>query len=353
MAHNIDSSKGFSAFVSYGEPAWHGLGKLSATAISAEDALQKGGLDFLVRKEKNVQIIPGVGPVADHGRTSYFTYRTDTNFVLGTMLGSNYTVMQNKDALSVVDKILSSGTATIETAGALDHGRKVFICLKINADIMVSNKDVVKQYVLIATGHDGRMATVVMPTNVRVVCNNTLSAALSEDGKSAIVIRHTSSAMHRLNEASKVLRLIKENTEINAENYGIMAQNVISKEQMFDYFGNVFLAESEIKELRAGNEAKKVLGSRKQNILSNVIDFANNGVGQSLTMNKANYTMWSAYNAVTGYVTRKNFASENDRADSLLFGSSASIIHDAGVLALNPNKIQTLRRAKFDNIILN
>ncbi len=63
--------------------------------------------------------------------------------------------------------------------------------------------------------------------------------------------------------------------------------------------------------------------------------------------------MWSAYNAVTGYVTRKKYSSASDRANSMLFGSAAETIEAAGVLALSPSKIQPLSRTNFSNLNLN
>jgi phage/plasmid-like protein (TIGR03299 family) len=173
MAHKIDNSKGFNAFVSFAQAAWHGLGKVLTNAISTEDALNQGGLNYQVLKLPNVHCLPNGEELISE--ESFFTVRTDVNKVLGAKLGRDYEVLQNVEALNVVDEILQSGTATIETAGAIDDGRKVFICLKINKGITVGSNDQICQYLLIATSHDGSLSITVMPTNVRVVCNNTLS----------------------------------------------------------------------------------------------------------------------------------------------------------------------------------
>ena len=50
MSDWIDNSKGFNAFISYAEPAWHGLGEVFHEPISTETALQRAGLDFYVMK---------------------------------------------------------------------------------------------------------------------------------------------------------------------------------------------------------------------------------------------------------------------------------------------------------------
>ena len=349
MAHLIDNSKGFNAFVSFAAPAWHGLGTVLNSPVSTLDALQQGGLDYKVIKLPNIHCLPDGQEMISED--SFFTVRTDVNKVLGSRLGKDYSVMQNIEALDLVDEILQSGTATIETAGAIDEGKKVFICLKVNKDIIVGSSDAVKQYVLIANSHDGSLAITAMPTNVRVVCNNTLSAALGQKSTDKIKIRHTTNAASRLNEAMKVIRLLSHNTKQNEDNYNVMAQTIITKEQMWNYFGNVFCTNDEIKELQKGN--KNIISTRKANILNDVVNYANRGQGQALAMQGNNFTMWSAYNAVTGYVTRKKYSSASDRANSMLFGSAAETINEAGVLALNPAKILSLSKINFTDLNLN
>jgi len=351
MAHKLDNSKGFNAFVAYQQPAWHGLGEIFTEPLTTIQALEKGGLNYDVLKLPNVHILPNGDELISED--SFFTVRTDVNKVLGSRLGKDYEVLQNVEALNVVDEILQSGRASIETAGAISEGRKAFICLKVDKDIIVGSDDAVKQYVLIATSHDGSMAITATPTNIRVVCNNTLSAAL-RGAKGAIKIRHTSNAATRLHEAAKVLNLISLNTEINTENYNRMKSIEISKADLMNYFGNIFCTPSEISDLQSGKKAGEVISTRKQNILTDVLNFSNRGIGQAAALNgKDGLNMWFAYNAVTGYVTGKKYSSKDDRANSMLFGSSASVIQDAGVLALAPEKIQPLHKMNLNGLNLN
>lgn len=348
MAHMIDNSKGFNSFVAFQKPGWHGLGEIFTEQITTQQALERGGLDYNVIKLPNIHMLPtGEELISEE---SFFTLRTDVNKVLGSRLGKDYEVLQNIEALNVVDEILHSGRATIETAGVIDEGRKAFICMKVDKSIFVGNTDEVKQYAVIVTSHDGSLAITVMFTNIRVVCNNTLSAAL-RGAHGAVKIRHTTNAATRLSEAAKVLRLLSENTQINADNYNAMKETSISKQDMYNYFGNVFFTPEQIKELQGG--AKDVIKTRKQNVLDSVIDFANNGIGQELALNGDGLNMWYAYNAVTGYATKKNYKSVSDRANSLLLGNSAEIIQKAGVLALAPEKIQKLHKINFSGLNLN
>lgn len=350
MAHLIDNSKGFNAFVAFQAPAWHGLGEIFTEKITTIAALQRGGLDYTVLKLPNIHMMPDGSEIISED--SFFTCRTDVNKVLGSRLGKDYEVLQNIEALNVVDEILQSGRATIETAGAIDEGRKAFICLKVDQSIIVGNNDVTNQYVLIATSHDGSMSITATPTNVRVVCNNTLSAAL-RGAKGAIKIRHTVNANSRLNEAAKVLKLIADNTQANTDNYNAMQQTIITPTQMFNYFGNVFCTDQEIKDIQAGNNPKVVLSTRKQNVMAEVLSFAQRGIGQAEALNGKDLNMWYAYNAVTGYITKKKYSSVSDRANSMLFGSAAATIQDAGVLAAEPSKIQPMNKINLSGLNLN
>jgi hypothetical protein len=128
----------------------------------------------------------------------------------------------------------------------------------------------------------------------------------------------------------------------------------ITKADLMNYFGNIFCTPSEISDLQNGKKATEVLSTRKQNILTDVSRFAANGIGQSAALNTNNgLNMWYAYNAVTGYITRKKYSSVDDRANSMLFGSAASTIQEAGVLALAPDKIQPLHKVNLSGLNLN
>jgi hypothetical protein len=109
----------------------------------------------------------------------------------------------------------------------------------------------------------------------------------------------------------------------------------------------------EIGAIQSGQKAAEVLSTRKQNIMAEVLSFSNNGIGQSLAMKGNDHTIWSAYNAVTGYATRKKFSSVDDRTNSLLFGATADTIQLATDLAINPSAIKPLHRVGLGGLNLN
>lgn len=341
MAHRLDHSKGKAAFISYQAPAWHGLGKVFNQEITIEQALQESGLNFHVDKLPNIHRFStggsGIGEIISD--SSFFTIRTDVNKVLGTRLGPDYTVYQNIEALDIVDELLKTKKIIIETVGAIDEGKKVFTCLKLTNSIAVDGTDEIFQYVLLTNSHDGSLAITAMPTNVRVVCANTLSAALA-GAKGAHKIRHTKNAADRVKEAFTIMGLLEDNSKANAAAYNAMKYNGISKEEFFDYIGNIFITPEEIGGLQKGD--KDVLSTRKQNTIGEVLQFAQTGVGQVEALGNS-LNMWYAYNAVTGYLTSKKYGSADDRFESLMIGDSAKKINAAGELALAPHNIRPLK----------
>lgn len=346
MAHKIDESKGKSAFISFQQPAWHGLGKVFNTDLTVENALHDAGLDYHVQKSPNIHRIGDVDTVST---SSFFTYRTDTKDVLGSRLGPDYTVYQNVDALAVVDEMLKDGKVKIETAGAVDEGKRVFVCLKLQQPIVIGGNDAVDQYVLLANSHDGSLAITAMPTNVRVVCWNTLSAALS-GAKANHKIRHTTNAKSRVEEAFRIMGLLEDSSKLNSAAYNAMKHNALTKQEFFDYIGNIFIDAEDIAKLQQGERG--ALSSRTKNVIEEVLEYSASGPGQPLALGN-DLNMWYSYNAVTGYLTKKGYKTPDDRFNSLIFGDSANKIKAAGELALKPHNIRPLKKTASAGMGLN
>jgi len=91
-----------------------------------------------------------------------------------------------------------------ETAGALGKGERIFITAKLPGYIKVGSDDLIEKYPFLTTSHDGSGSITAAFTPIRIVCNNTLNAALRNCSNS-IKIRHTQNAKEHLEEAHKVM----------------------------------------------------------------------------------------------------------------------------------------------------
>lgn len=224
MAHNLDFSKGFAAFASRKQTAWHGLGQI-VDALNCQQALKLGGLDFDVIKAPNIHRI---GTKEVISTNSFFTYRNDTEAVLGDKLGKDYTVLQNRESMDLIDTLVESGKAQIETVGALFGGARVFITCKVKEAYSVGKNDTVEQYVIISNSHDGSKAVEVYFSDVRVVCWNTLQMSLKGCTQMHRV-RHTANVKDRVNEALKIMGIIENNVQAKKEAFEAMKKPSFQK----------------------------------------------------------------------------------------------------------------------------
>jgi phage/plasmid-like protein (TIGR03299 family) len=259
------------------------------------------------------------------------TYRMDNGTPLG-LVSKRYEVVQNKDAFLFFDPIIDRGEAIFETAGVLGKGERVFITAKLPEDIMVAGEKV-EQYLLITNGHDGKNAVRVGFTPIRVVCNNTLTAALN-NLKNSYSIFHFNNPQERIKEAYKVMGLASSYMNDVAMIFEDMANTKLNDEQLMAFVENIFVNKEYV-------EKKEKVSTRAKNIVDKVYGFAKNHPTQktSATSN----TLYGAYNSVSGYFGHiKDYKSLNHRMESLSFGYASNKTNYAFNLAFDFMKDNTI-----------
>ena len=197
------------------ERPWHGIGTVLPGCLTSEDALRESKLDWKVipapiytEGAVTAAMLPGASvPVPIPGFMS--NVREDTGEVLG-VVSDKYKIIQNVDAFAFADELMDvrQGEAVYETAGSLFGGRRIFMLLNLPAEKILD--DEVEKFLCLSNSHDGSNSLKVFTTPVRVVCNNTLSMALSgfEKGLNrGISIRHMSSADIRQREALRTFKM--------------------------------------------------------------------------------------------------------------------------------------------------
>ena len=212
MPANIETM----AYARAGGVPWHGLGRAVDGARDSEAMIEAAGLAWSV---KSVRLWAGpIAPVPGAEGTypaqvevpDYRAIRrSDTGAVLG-VVGDGYQPLQNGDAFAFLDGLAQDRTIQYQTAGALGGGRRVWALAEVPDGAMTIAGDSFQTYMLITTGHDGAHAVNIQSTSVRVVCQNTLNAALA--GRSAQSFRfvHTRSLPERMAAASNALQFVSE-----------------------------------------------------------------------------------------------------------------------------------------------
>lgn len=329
MAHNLNTNNGEVSFFSVKEKAWHGLGKIVQDAPDSAEAIKLAGLDFEVEKRplwtsgKDNAMIPVMN--------KFSTVRTDNDTVFGTV-GNQYTIVQNRDAFDFFDEIVGKGAAIYETAGALYEGQIIFITAKLPDYIKVGKDDLIEQYLFLTSSHDGSGAIQAAFTPVRIVCNNTLNAALRQCSNK-VTIRHTVSAHDRLKQAHKVMNISHKLSEQLTEVFNQMSKVKITDPQLKEFIARAMIVN---KETLSKIDAKEEIGSRIQNVIDDVYSYAMTSPTQQLPTTKG--TLFGAYNAVTGYFQNvKQFDNGDDKLYSIVSGTANSRQQNAFDLAMNFN----------------
>jgi len=352
MAHNLNIINGKASFMSVQEKAWHGLGTILDNPATSQEAIENAGLDFIVEKkpvyvpvitmdrdaagegddilvQRNIKNVDGtqysqMRVVEDR----FATFRTDNGHPFG-IVGSRYEIVQNRDAFAFFDAIVGEGEAIYETAGALGNGETIFITAKLPSYIRVGANDDIEKYLLLTSTHDGSGSIQAMFTPIRVVCNNTLNAALKSNA-SRVTIRHTKSVHDNLKKAHTILGITNKLSEELAGIYNNMAKVRITDKQLTDYIETVVLGDTLERMLQ--KDDKFDLSTRTSNVMANMVKYAYEHPTQQLATTKG--TAWGAYQAVTGYYQNiKSYKGEEEKMSTLLMGSTYDTMQKSFVLA--------------------
>ncbi len=194
MAHMVDS-------LSYsGTVPWHGLGRRLPANVTGEEMVRFADLGWNV-VERPVYADGVASPIAGFKAL----VRDDREKVL-SVVTRTYGVVQNSEALTLLDAAVGEGNAVYHVAGALDDGRTVFLLAEVNTPghVWTLAGEEHKPYLLLYTSHDGSKAVTLKFCATRVVCMNTLSVALGEQG-AKLSIKHTRTASERVQQAATVV----------------------------------------------------------------------------------------------------------------------------------------------------
>ena len=328
MAHNINRNAltGQDAFFSVKQKAWHGLGQIVEDYPTSAEAIKFAGLDFQVEKQR-------IHTDSETIRTHFATVRTDTNQVLG-VVGSRYTIVENADAFTFFDSIVGGGDGIqYETAGALGNGERVFITAKLPHYIKVDRADYIEQYIFLTTSHDGSGSIQAAFTPVRIVCNNTLNAAL-RNCSNMVTIRHTVSAHDELKTAHRVMGISYQLAQQLEPIFQTMAKSYITDEEIRRLITLAMAPSDLIFQAVRDRRTDVEFSSQFQNIVEDVYSYAMTAETQQMNTTKG--TIFGAYNAITGYYQNvRDYKSESAKVESIMFGTGADRSRKAFDLCLN------------------
>ena len=172
-----------------GEAAWHGLGTVVENAPTPYEAMQLAKMGFdVVLSDPLIASYDGSNKWTKDKTTPskfYATVREDTNEVLG-VVNKNYKIVQNSELFDIAGSVPG---LQVETAGTLFNGAQSYVLMK-DSEWAVNGNDEMHEYLCLMNSHNGTLSLSALPTSVRVVCNNTLSWAITEGSQRMIKLRH-------------------------------------------------------------------------------------------------------------------------------------------------------------------
>lgn len=178
MAHELTQrSNGFVEMAFVGETPWHKLGQELEEGASIEQWQVAAGMDWNIERspvrfnaQGNDQIYSGQSVL----------YRSDDNTPL-SVVSNRYKPVQPKEVLGFFRDLVAENGFKIHTAGTLMGGKRMWALAETGKFGEVCKGDGIGGFLLLSTSCDKTLATTARFTTVRVVCNNTLTAAVNRD----------------------------------------------------------------------------------------------------------------------------------------------------------------------------
>lgn len=358
MAANIEFNEQRQSYsIISTQPTWHHLenAKFYDKPLTTIEALEGCNADFEVEKQPILAVTPQLLDAINNNQFinaamlkeliiegSKATMRLDTSKTLG-LVSDKYGIVQNAQAFDFIDAFCTGGAGTpcIESAGILGRGERVFVCAKFPEPIRLAHKDndLVNMYIVFTTSHDGKGAVTAMVTPIRVVCNNTLNAAFTQNS-GRWNVRHTCNVNNRLSNIAEASRAMGLYNVYKEEFEGRMSQ--LSTIKLTDKDIDMISARAlmtddvwKVYERANYNINSDDISTRTKNQFEALKQTIYTGVGQDLIEPN---TALHLYNGITCYLTNvapKDFTKSSKEAEKQFISLTAGNAYEKQQKAFN------------------
>jgi hypothetical protein len=316
MTANLTTNK---SLFSNRVPAWHNLGFVAQTDMTAKEALSNIDSFEYAKIPLNVEI---EGESIETGAWAIVN-KTLKKFI--STVSGFYEILQPVEIAESFDNGIQK---PVETLGFLGKaGERVFLSWKLPAfDV---NGDMVENFALVSVGYDGKTGASIHLTSVRVVCQNTFTQAVGESERNNGKIwtgRHNSKTLKQdLTEWFNHLpNLIARKTEENKYTFeSLDTYKIDDTATLANVLFNIYPDPKPVPDyyppqIKARKEAERELVAEKAKRDRLAVENLFNGQGTAI-----NATAWGLFNAVTEY---ENYVRvEKKRAqESILWGNRAN-----------------------------
>tara|TARA_Y100001937_G_scaffold24699_1_gene35420 strand:- start:3703 stop:4731 length:1029 start_codon:yes stop_codon:yes gene_type:complete len=327
MAHAVETM----AYA--GEVPWHGLGVQVDPNLTPQEMLVAAELDWTVSKrhlftheQPDLDSSSDVIAVPDY----YVITRDSDNKTFGPC-GKRFIPTQNAEAFEFFKKFTDAGHMTMETAGSLKGGEQVWGLANVSKDFTLPGDDRVLGYLLVSVSHKWGKSNEIKFTPIRVVCNNTLTMALSSDRQNSFRVPHVKALDSELFVAAEeALGLAGNRMKEFQESAEFLSRKKFNKDTVVTYIADVFQPEL----LKAQEEIEnmtevKAIATRQSMVddFKRIPSLVHQAIDEQpgAKLKSSNGTWWGAMNAVTFVVDHKWGHDRDASLHNAWFGNRASL----------------------------
>jgi phage/plasmid-like protein (TIGR03299 family) len=321
MAHLIENNTqtGKSEIAYVGQKPWHGLGQQLTENAPIEVWRKEAGLDWEAQVTPVMFWPQGLAAPLEM-KNKQVIFRNDTHQSLG-VVSDRYKIHQPADVLDFFNTLVKSAGFTLEVAGAIKGGKRIWALANVNKESAVLHDDAVKGYLLLSTSFDGSAATIGQFTSIRVVCNNTLSAADTEDAPSRVILTHGTNFDASLMRDR--LGIIVGGFDGMMDKYRSLARIDVSTGYAKGFVSELFPAIFD-------PQTEKYKESRGYKRVLELFDGAGIGASEQGVYG----TRWGLLNAVTQYIDHERGHNVDTRMNNAWFGNGNRLKSEAESLLL-------------------
>lgn len=323
MAHNLDMTNGRAnmAFMGARSDIWHRLGQEMQPDMTIDEWSVAAGLNWQAVKVPAVAVLSG--PEWDHIEPAKrfmevadrkHVVRSDNGHPLG-YVSDGYQPVQPRDVLDWFQRYIGvDDRFQLDVAGSLKRGEIIWATASFRDSLDIVGEPH-KARLLMTTTFDGTGSTINKGTMTRVVCNNTLDAALG-DKSATIKTRHNTRF-----DADRVGRELASIAEGFAT-YKAMAEAMVQVDMTREDVSQFFKA---CLDIPFDAKESDVSGRKRESFRAVSTAYATT-VREGTKPNCA----WAALNAITRYVDHDKTVKGGESRDearvlSANFGSGAAL----------------------------
>ena len=319
MSHEIEIIDGVAQMAYAGEVPWHGLGQSVSNDLTPSQLADKAGVNWKVTKTPAFYNWTNPEGVVETKAMNKVGLVRDFDGKLLSEVGAEWNIVQNAEAAEFFHEFVMTGDMEMHTAGSLKGGQIVWFLAKTkNGFDLFGGKDVIEQYILFSNFHQYGFSTDIRNTDVRVVCNNTFSAAHGRDSETQVKVHHRK--VFDAETVKATLAKTDKRLQTYREQAGLLSSARFTDDTLNVYFDRVFPNVSKTKE--------------GQNFYSRNASLAMDIMDKQPGAELGEGTFWQAFNAVT-YLTDHVVGSDNGkRLTSSWYGQNRNRKTDAMKIAL-------------------